>query len=186
MECWEASLWAHAVKRQALPSRQCYKSNFRSKDSLKSEAYFLSISGCQENREIQQSCLSGASLCGWLFRADFARGLGGRLITGINFSWCLLQGTHWSLELVKSKVERMDLTVERRNVKAAQLSGVPREPKTQHNFSWSPFATFKPKSLIFVSKETKGNVWLSTQQWLMLNTALKWNLQQRYSKEEIN
>lgn len=97
------------------------QSNFRQthaslKDVLKSEAYFLSILGCQEDKD-------PAKLFVWDFdiqvalQGRFCKGIGGSLFMDFNFSWFLLKGIDWSLELVKCKVEIMALISQRRDPK---------------------------------------------------------------------
>lgn len=55
MECWEASYLDHAIvwagtSGSAMPQSNCNRTNASVRELLKSEAYFLSILGCQENK----------------------------------------------------------------------------------------------------------------------------------------
>ena len=56
MECWEASLLDHTVKwagtsELATAAEWLQEDACQCKDSVKPEAYFLSISGCQETKD---------------------------------------------------------------------------------------------------------------------------------------
>lgn len=55
MECWEASCLDHAIEwagtsGSAMSQSNCNRMNASVRELLKSEAYFLSILGCQENK----------------------------------------------------------------------------------------------------------------------------------------
>ena len=140
MECWEVSAWTTWCHEQALLNWLQHRANFSSmnsseKDTLKSEAYFLSISAVRRIKN-QQNHFTGAWIFGLLLRAGFVRGLSEastQILISADSYW-----RYWSLELVKFKAERIHLRVKTLKMWKPPRSHRPLQgPETRCNFSWS-------------------------------------------------
>lgn len=97
MKCWEASLLDHTVKRAGTSELATQQSHFRRMHANVKIRWNLKPISCPSHAvrriKIQQRCLSGVSIFGWLFRADFVRGLGegsSQVLISVDSYWKVL------------------------------------------------------------------------------------------------